>query len=44
MRKSHDSEDQKTSITDYKIDWSIQSKGYCYYGGIDGDYDYVSQE
>lgn len=44
MHKSHDSEAQKTSITDYKINWPIQPKGYCYYGVIGADYDYVSQE
>lgn len=44
MHNSHDSEGQKTSITDYKISWSIQPKSHRYHSGIGGDYDYVSQE
>lgn len=44
MHKNHNSEDQKTSIIDYKIDRSIQAKRYCYYGGIGDEYYYVSQE
>ena len=43
MPRSHNSEDHKTSITDYKINRSIQCKGHCCYGGIRGDYDYVGQ-
>ena len=44
MHTSHDSEDQKTSLTDYKIDSSIEPNGYCYSGGIGDDHDYMSQE
>lgn len=44
MHKNNESEDQKTTLTDYKIEWSIQPKGYRYYSSTGGDYDYVSQE
>lgn len=44
MYTSHDSEHQKTTLTDYKINSLIEPKGYCYSGGIGDDYDYMNQE